>query len=198
MLDVLRQSSLALSVLAALFFVDAPLRTLGQSFVAQRSRQRLILLTFELDLVALWTIAKFYARWDRPLLAAGGEALAWAGALLTLAGAVLAVWAKLRLGRWFSATFAVKQGHELITDGPYGIVRHPMYTGFLAMVAGNALAWDSALTLVLAVLLAVPLFLHTVYEESLFEQHFGEAYFDYERRVPRLVPFPRPGARRVG
>ena len=59
------------------------------------------------------------------------------------------------------------------------------------MVLGVALAWDSALTLSLALLLVVPFFFHTVYEEALFERHFGEAYLDYERRVPRLVPFAR-------
>ena len=70
---------------------------------------------------------------------------------------------------------------------------HPIYTGLLLMVLGAALAWDSALTLLLALLLVVPFFFHTVYEEALFERHFGEAYFDYERRVPRLVPFARRG-----
>ena len=87
----------------------------------------------------------------------------------------------------------MKEGHELITDGPYGVTRHPIYTGLLLMVLGAALAWDSALTLLLALLLVVPFFFHTVYEEALFERHFGEAYFDYQRRVPRLVPFARRG-----
>lgn len=195
--DTLRLACLVLFALTAMFFVDTPLRTFGQAFTVQRSRARLILLTFELDLVALWGIAVFYARWDRALLPPAAEtALAWTGTLLTLAGAGLAVWARFRLGRWFSGTFGVKEGHVLVTDGPYGLVRHPMYTGFLAMLAGAALAHDSALTLVLAVFLAVSFFLHTVYEETLFEQHFGAAYFDYERRVPRLVPFLRPGPRR--
>ena len=64
-----------------------------------------------------------------------------------------------------------------------------MATGLLVAIAGSALVWNSLLTLILAALMAVLLFLHTVYEETLFEAHFGGAYFDYERRVPRLVPF---------
>lgn len=196
MLETLRYACLALCGLVLLLFLDAPFRTVGQKYVAQRSRERFILFTFELDLVVLWAIAVFYFHWDRWLLPRSLEsALALPGLLVTLAGATLAAWAKLRLGRWFSGTFGVKEGHELITDGPYGITRHPIYTGLLLMVLGAALAWDSALTLLFALLLIVPFFFHTVYEEALFERHFGEAYFDYERRVPRLVPFAGWGKR---
>ena len=104
---------------------------------------------------------------------------------------MLAAWGKLRLGRWFSATFGVTVGHVLVTDGPYAVTRHPIYTGLIATIAGAALLWNSALTLLLAVFLAVPFFLHTVHEEALFERHFGDTYRDYRRRVPRLVPFAR-------
>jgi protein-S-isoprenylcysteine O-methyltransferase Ste14 len=180
-----------------LLFADAPFRTMGQKYVVQRSRARFILFTFELDLVVLWAVAVFYFHWDRWLLPRTLEMpLAFAGTLVVLAAGTLGAWAKLRLGQWFSGTFAVKEGHQLVTDGPYAVTRHPMYTGLLLLVTGAALAWDSALTLLLAVLLVVPFFFHTVYEEALFEQHFGEAYFDYERRTPRLVPFMRIGRSR--
>jgi protein-S-isoprenylcysteine O-methyltransferase Ste14 len=190
MIETLRHACLVLFAFLLVIFVDAPFRTFGQKYEVSRTRERFILLTFELDLVVLWGIGVFYFHWDRWLLPRSFEAaLAPPGLLLTLVGATLAVWARLRLGRWFTGTFGVKEGHELVTDGPYGITRHPMYTGLLLMVLGAALSWDSALTLLLALLLVVPVFFHTVYEEALFERHFGEAYFDYERRVPRLVPF---------
>jgi protein-S-isoprenylcysteine O-methyltransferase Ste14 len=180
---------------AALFFLDAPFRTFGQKFLVRRGRERLVMLSFELDLIALWVVATCFLHWRWPLAPpAAAGALAIAGRGLTLAGAALAVWSKLSLGRWFSATFGVKEGHELRTDGPYAFTRHPIYTGLLAMLAGGALVHDSALTLLLAVLMAVPFFFHTVYEEALFEQHFGPAYFEYQRRVPRLLPWPRPNA----
>jgi len=192
----LRTALLGLIALGALCFLDAPLRTLGQSWQAQRPGERLVLLTFELDLYALWAIGVFYLRWDCRLLpAAADAALAVLGAPLAAAGVTLAVWAKFRLGRWFSANFGVKRGHQLVTDGPYAVTRHPIYTGILATLLGAALLWNSLITLLLAALMAVPLFLHTVYEEALFEQHFGDAYRDYQRRVPRLVPLARPRGR---
>ena len=196
MIETLRHICLALFGLLFLIVADAPFRTFGQKYEVSRTRERFILLSFELGLVALWAIAIFCFHWDRWLLPRGLEsALALPGLLVTLAGATLAIGARLRLGRWFTGTFGVKVGHELVPDGPYGITRHPMYTGLLLMVLGAALAWDSTLTLLLALLLAVPFFIHTVYEEALFEQHFGEAYRDYQRRVPRLMPFARWGRR---
>jgi protein-S-isoprenylcysteine O-methyltransferase Ste14 len=196
MLGTSRSACLVLFVPLLLIVLDAPFRTFGQRYETSRMRERLVLLSFELDLGALWAIAVFYFHWDRWLLPRGLEAaLGPAGLLVTLAGATLAVWARLRLGRWFTGTFGVKVGHELVTDGPYGVTRHPMYTGLLLAVLGAALAWDSALTLLLALLLVAPFFLHTVYEEAMFERHFGEAYRDYQRRVPRLVPFVGSGRR---
>jgi protein-S-isoprenylcysteine O-methyltransferase Ste14 len=195
-IDGMRRIWAAAVIAGPLFFVDAPFRTLGQRFVEQRPRARLLLLSFELDLIALWAIAIFYLHRDRPLVPASlAPVAAAAGLAVTVAGLALAVTAKLRLGKWFSVTFAVKPGHELVTDGPYALTRHPMYTGWLAAAFGSAWVWNSALTLLLALLLGVPLFLHTVYEEHLFERHFGDAYFAYQGRVPRLVPFVRPGRR---
>lgn len=181
---------LALAGLA--FFLDTPFRTLGQAFRQNQWKPRIALLTIEANLLAAWAAARFAMGWDLPLHPPGLEVVvAVAGLLLSVAGVGLAVWGKLRLGRWFSATFGVKEGHELITDGPYAVTRHPIYTGLLLAIAGAALVWNSGLTLLLAVMMSAPFFLHTVYEEAMFEKHFGRAYFDYERRVPRLVPFAR-------
>lgn len=198
MLRTLHLACLALYGLIVLLFADTPFKTVGQRYVVQRSRQRLVLFTFELDLVVLWAIAVFAFHWDRRLAPRGLDAaLAPIGLLVSLAGATLAAWAKLRLGRWFTGTFGIKEGHELVTDGPYAVTRHPIYTGLLLMVLGAALAWNSALTLLLAALLVLPFFLHTVHEESLFEEHFGPAYLEYQERVPRLVPFAGAGRKKA-
>lgn len=189
-----RWASLWLMAASQLVFLDAPFLTMGQRWVARRPHERTLLLSMELNFIALWALFKFYLKWDRALAPAAFEpGLAVVGALLAAAGALLAAWGKLRLGRWFSATFGVKQGHVLVTDGPFALTRHPIYSGVLAMIYGSAIAWGSVLTLLLALLLTMTLSFHTIYEELLFEAHFGDAYRDYRRRVPRLVPFVRPG-----
>ncbi len=198
MVQTLRIACLVLFGVLALIVADAPLRTFGQKYEQNRLRDRLVLLSFEVDFGLLWALALFYFHWDPPLLPRAWEpGLTVVGTLLVLFGAVLCLWARLRLGRWFTGTFGIKPGHELVTDGPYALTRHPMYTGLMTAVVGAALAWDSLPTLVLAALLAPLFFIHTAYEESMFERHFGAAYLDYQSRVPRLVPFARPGKPRA-
>jgi len=64
----------------------------------------------------------------------------WIGAAVTLMGLLFSVWARAYLGRNWSGTVTVKQDHELITSGPYSIVRHPIYTGLLLAFIGFAFA----------------------------------------------------------
>lgn len=186
---MLRLAAVAALLPVLVAYADTPFRTFGQKFVVHRWAERLVLLSMELNLLLLWALAKLFlgrdadlgpGRWDTGL-ALAGVSLAWAGA-------ALAVWAKLTLGRWFSASFGVKPDHELITTGPYAIVRHPMYAALLTMGVGFALAANSAVTLGVAVLFTVPFTLHTYIEEQLFVKHFGDEWREYAARVPRLVP----------
>jgi protein-S-isoprenylcysteine O-methyltransferase Ste14 len=177
--------------LTALAFADAPWLTVRQVWVAKRSRARARLLTTELTLIAAWAGATA-AGWRPRLVPEPWPPLAGVlGAAVAVMGLGLSVWGKLRLGRWFSATFGVKEGHELITGGPYGVTRHPIYSGLLIGLAGTAVTWNLALLLWLGAALSATLYGHTFHEEALFTQHFGDAYRRYQRRVPRLVPFTR-------
>src|SRR5580698_1095933 len=64
----------------------------------------------------------------------------WLGAAVTIAGLLFAVWAREHLGRNWSRSVTIKQDHDLITTGPYAVVRHPIYTGILAGFLGMTLA----------------------------------------------------------
>ena len=188
-----RWTALAALAVALLAFADAPWRTFRQRFVAHRWAERMVLFSIELNLFLLWVLAKVLVGRDASLAPGGLEAaFAWAGTVLAWAGALFAVWAKFTLGRWFSASFGVKHGHELGTHGPYAVVRHPIYTGTLVMVAGLAVAWDSGLSLGFAVLLAVPLAMHAAIEEQMFAAHFGDAWQAYRVRVPSMLPGWKP------
>ena len=191
---MMRLAALAALLPVLVAYADTPFRTFGQKFVVHRWAERMVLLSMELNLLLLWALAKLFLARDLPLSPGGWEgALAVAGVLLAWAGAALAVWARLTLGRWFSASFGVKPGHALVTTGPYAIVRHPMYTALLMLGTGLAVAHDSVITLGVALLYAVPFTLHTYIEEQIFAQHFGAAWTDYAARVPRLLPWAPKG-----
>jgi protein-S-isoprenylcysteine O-methyltransferase Ste14 len=113
----------------------------------------------------------------------------WAGAAITAAALAFSVWARVHLGRNWSATVTVKQDHELILTGPYAIVRHPIYTGVLFGFVGTALAigqWRG----VLAVAIVFAAFWRKLrLEERWMGETFGEDYRRYRARTRALIPF---------
>lgn len=192
-MDWARWAWLAVTVLSLPAFADSAQLTFRQSYLASRARARLALFALEGGATAAWLALRYLCQADRPFVPERlAAAAAVCGLALTAAGAGLAVWAKRRLGRWFTMTFAVKPGHELVTDGPYAITRNPIYTGLIAVAAGTALVWDSALAVALTAVYAASFALHAREEEALLDAHFGEAFRAYRRRVPRLLPWPRP------
>jgi protein-S-isoprenylcysteine O-methyltransferase Ste14 len=112
-------------------------------------------------------------------------------ALVTAAGLLFTVWARIHLGRNWSGTVTIKHDHELIETGPYAVVRHPIYTGLLLAFLGSGAAhgeWRG----VLAVLIAWLAFWRKLgLEERWMTERFGERYRAYRERVPALVPFWR-------
>ena len=71
-------------------------------------------------------------------------AVEWMAGILCIAGLAFCVWARATLGRNWSGTITLKEGHELIERGPYRIVRHPIYTGLLAMFFATAIAFGTS------------------------------------------------------
>jgi protein-S-isoprenylcysteine O-methyltransferase Ste14 len=113
----------------------------------------------------------------------------WLGFVIVAAGLGFAVWARLHLGRNWSATVTVKQDHELIRTGPYGLVRHPIYTGMLFAVLGSALAIGEWRGLIAFVLFTVGFVIKLKAEERFMSETFGEQYARYRAEVPALIPF---------
>jgi protein-S-isoprenylcysteine O-methyltransferase Ste14 len=115
--------------------------------------------------------------------------LQWAMVAMLAAAVAFAWWARIHLGRLWSASVTQKEGHRVVDSGPYGLVRHPIYTGLLA----GAIA-TTALRGTVAVLIGLPLFvigyvMKARIEERLLRESFGPAYDAYAKRVPMLVPF---------
>lgn len=113
----------------------------------------------------------------------------WLGAALTLAGLAFTFWARFLLGRNWSGMVTVKQDHELVTAGPYALVRHPIYTGLLLAIAGSALARGEVRGLVALALALAAILRKRLTEERFMRERFGAAYTDYAARVPALVPW---------
>jgi protein-S-isoprenylcysteine O-methyltransferase Ste14 len=113
----------------------------------------------------------------------------WLGAAVTIIGLLFAVWARVYLGRNWSRSVTIKQDHELITTGPYAVVRHPIYTGILAGLLGTAIALSQMRGLIVFVLIFLVLWLKLRMEEQWMRSQFGETYATYAHRTAALVPY---------
>jgi len=113
----------------------------------------------------------------------------WLGAALTVGGLLFAVWAREHLGRNWSSSVTIKQDHELITTGPYAVLRHPIYTGILGGFLGVAIALSEVRGLVVFVLFFLVFWAKLSKEEQWMRSQFGETYATYVRRTAALVPY---------
>ena len=111
-----------------------------------------------------------------------------AGLALEAAGLWLAIWARRVLGRNWSGAIASNVDHELVQAGPYRSIRHPIYTGVLAMYVGAAIV-SGQLHALLGVLFAIVAYARKIpMEEAHMRRHFGAAYDEYSKRSRALLP----------
>ena len=113
----------------------------------------------------------------------------WLGAAVTTAGLLFAVWARHHLGSNWSRSVTIKQDHELITTGPYAVVRHPIYTGILAGFIGMAIAISQVRGFVVFVLFFLAFWIKLRMEEQWMHSQFGEVYAAYAHHTAALVPY---------
>jgi protein-S-isoprenylcysteine O-methyltransferase Ste14 len=114
----------------------------------------------------------------------------WLGAAVIIAGLLFAVWAREHLGRNWSRSVTIKQGHELITTGPYAVVRHPIYTGVLTGLLGTAIALSQVRGFIVFVLFFLAFWIKLRMEEQWMRSQFGEAYATYAHQTAALVALP--------
>ncbi len=114
----------------------------------------------------------------------------WTLLVIAAIGLGFTWWARIHLGTLWSGRVTRKPDHHIIDTGPYGIVRHPIYTGILIAIIATVLLRPGPFGLAGAALLAVSFVVKARLEERFLMQELGaDAYDGYRRRVPMLVPF---------
>ena len=109
---------------------------------------------------------------------------------VALLGVLFTWWARIHLGPLWSGQITVKQDHRIVDTGPYALVRHPIYSGLILAILATAAAQATITGLVGAALIVIGVWLKARTEERFLSAELGaEAYGDYRRRVPMLVPF---------
>ena len=116
------------------------------------------------------------------------------GIAVAVIGELLRIWAVGYSGATTRADIVTAP--SLVTAGPYGIIRNPLYLangiialGFWCAFAGGISKLEAALTFVVVAALVVGVYAVIIpLEEAYLAGHFGAAYEQYEQTVPRIVP----------
>ncbi|MDQ2855958.1 MAG: isoprenylcysteine carboxylmethyltransferase family protein [Acidobacteriota bacterium] len=158
----------------------------------ERKRDRDSVLGVAIQGVAYALVWSIHRTFFSPLLPVGRTAEV-AIEIITVAIAFFSVWivmsAVRTLGKEWSVTARLVEGHELATRGPYRFMRHPIYTGMLGMLLATGLAISQWFSLLAAI---VVFFIGTIIrvrsEERLLREQFGAQFDDYARRVAAMLP----------
>jgi protein-S-isoprenylcysteine O-methyltransferase Ste14 len=119
-------------------------------------------------------------------------AIGWPLVAIAVVGLAFTWWARLHLGRLWSATVGRKADHRVVDTGPYAIVRHPIYTGITLASIATAVLRGTAAGWLGVVIMTLGWYVKARLEERFLREQLGaEAYGAYARRVPMLVPFLR-------
>ncbi len=111
-----------------------------------------------------------------------------AGVALCTLGIAIAIWGRTYLGQNWGMPMSLREGHELVTSGPYTFVRHPIYAGILLAVAGTTFVRGFPSIVLLVALAAYFVYAATVEERSMRGQ-FPNEYPAYVNRTKMLIPF---------
>jgi protein-S-isoprenylcysteine O-methyltransferase Ste14 len=110
------------------------------------------------------------------------------GLAVWLAGLGLAVWARIYIGANWGMPMTKREDPDLVTTGPYRLIRHPIYSGIILGLVGTALA-TSLYGLIVAAVLTAYFGYSAVTEERFLAKQFPDTFPAYKARTKMLVPF---------
>jgi protein-S-isoprenylcysteine O-methyltransferase Ste14 len=114
----------------------------------------------------------------------------WLGILLIYTGIAFRLYAIHTLGAFFTTAVAIAPQQTVISAGPYQLIRHPAYTGFLITLFGYGLCLTNWLSLLVMMGCALIAFMYRIQvEERVLQEQLGQPYQEYMRRTKRLIPF---------
>ncbi|HKB80496.1 MAG TPA: isoprenylcysteine carboxylmethyltransferase family protein, partial [Thermoanaerobaculia bacterium] len=114
----------------------------------------------------------------------------WSGIAVMLCGALLRRHCFRVLGAFFNGAVTVREDHRVIDSGAYRWIRHPSYTGGMAIFLGIGIALANWVSLACLTVIPIAAYSYRILvEERALMLRIGEPYRDYARRTKRLIPF---------
>lgn len=153
----------------------------------EHSKYRFIVLAFYIA-AALLLFTDYFK--SGTLIFSKNHVLRLSGVIVAYAGLVLAIWARIVLGKNWSGRISAKKGHELIDHGPYQVVRNPIYSGILLAFIGTAITSGYITAYIAVILMLTGMIIKLKREEIFMGNEFNKQFYQYTQKVKyRLVPF---------
>lgn len=113
------------------------------------------------------------------------------GFFIVSLGIVVMILARKQLGaNWaHAAEYQIKKGHELVTNGVYSIIRHPIYSGLFLLAIGSEIVAGSFLYIVVIPIIGITIYLQGKREEAILLDKFGSKYNAYMKKTHRFIPY---------
>jgi protein-S-isoprenylcysteine O-methyltransferase Ste14 len=174
-------------MILCLYWLICALRSKEVKAKESRKERLSYLVPLIIGLTLLFSHRAHYS-WLGLRFASDSTPLEVAGVLLTVAGVALAMWSRVVLGENWSAAVSIREDHELIGQGPYRAMRHPMYTGMLLGLFGTVLALGEVRGLVALVIVWLGFYRKARKEEAFLAREFGPRFTDHARRRGMFLP----------
>jgi protein-S-isoprenylcysteine O-methyltransferase Ste14 len=149
---------------------------------------RILLLIFVIWIFSFSHNTNFFAYHAYEGFVPGNLMLGIIGTVLCGAGIAFAIWARFHLGRNWGMPMTLRENPELVTSGPYRFVRHPIYTGVLTAMLGNAVAFG-IFWFAIFIFFAMYFIYSATKEERMMAKQFPNQYPAYKQRTKMIVPF---------
>ena len=111
------------------------------------------------------------------------------GACFTIFGFIVCIVSREYLASNWSGKVKIQEKHNLIKDGPYKIIRHPIYTGVLVMMLGSGIIIGNILDFVWVLFCFFGLYRKSKQEEKLLINEFGQLYEQYKKETKMMIPY---------
>ncbi len=131
----------------------------------------------------LYLVSPYLTFWNDPIVA-------YIGIFVLIIGGIITIISRVQLGIFALPVLIIEEEHQLITNGIYSKLRHPMYTGAMLSIIGPFMGFRSFIVLILISIFNFwLLILRMNREEKMLISAFGEKYETYMKRTKRMIPF---------
>lgn len=172
----------------AIVYLALSLLNKKKTAIKEKSGSRLLYLLCLATGMALIFYEDFPYKHLADRLFKNSDLLGWTGIAMTAIGIGFSLWARLIIGSNWSGVVMIKKNHQLIQSGPYSIVRHPTYSGFIFGLLGTVLVLNEWRGIIGFVVLFVSFLWKISKEEKMLIRQFP-GYADYQQKTKKIIPF---------